>query len=320
MHLHGMPNSHGLTLFIWILSILTLSIGDEIKTDRPTPATSPPSANFTKALAESDHPASSSIIPPISESVHSTKISNTNVVTSSFAGEGGPISIAPTAQHASSTASHLENISDDLNVEDNPPKENDDTRNAARRINTVSKIVPRKGANRALDVKTENSSFVEAKSSTDSESLVKSPVIVNGSRDDKEHIAADSGNSKSNSNDERVKDGVTAVNNSPAHLNQSQQNAWTSTTVVASTIKEHKAKPTVTIAGPNSDKRPFISSVRSHLGMPKKIDYVLPVIITVTALPVLGAIIFMVYKQGRDCWDKRHYRRMDFLIDGMYND
>lgn len=220
----------------------------------------------------------------------------------------------------SSTASHLENISDSPNIEDNLLKEKDDTQNAARRINTVSKIVPRKGANQALDVEKENSSFVETKSSNDSESLVESPVIVNGSRDDEEHIAADSGKSKLNSNDERVKDGVTAVNNSSPHLNISQQNVSTSTTVVTSTIKEHKAKPTVTIAGPNSDKRPFTSSVRSHLGMPKKIDYVLPVIITVTALPVLGAIIFMVYKQGRDCWDKRHYRRMDFLIDGMYND
>ncbi|XP_076664923.1 uncharacterized protein LOC143367185 [Andrena cerasifolii] len=320
MHLHAMPNSHGLTLFIWILSILTLSIGDEIKTDRTTPTTSAPSTNITKAFAESDHPASSSIIQPLSESVHSAKISNTNVVTSSFAGEGGPISIAPTAQHVSSTASHLETIADNLNIEDNLLKENDDTQNAARRINTVSKIVPRKGANQALDVKKESSDYVETKSSNDSKSLVKSPVIVNGSHDDKEHITVDSGNSKLNANDERIKDGVTAVNNSSPHLSISRQNVSTSTTVVTSTIKEHKAKPTVTIAGPNSDKRPFISSIRSHLGMPKKIDYVLPVIITVTALPVLGAIIFMVYKQGRDCWDKRHYRRMDFLIDGMYND
>ena len=320
MNLHAMPNSHGLTLFIWILSILTLSIGDEIKIDRTTSTTSAPSTNFTKAFAESDRPPSSSIVQPLSESVHSTKISNTNVVTSSFAGEGGPISIAPTAQHVSSTASHLENISDNLSVEDNLLKETDDTQNAARRINTVSKIVPRKGANQAFDIKKENSSFVETKSSNDSKPLVKSPVIVNGSHDDKEHITADSVTSKLNSNDEHIKDGVAAVNNSSPYLNISRQNVSTTTILVTSTIKEHKAKPTVTIAGPNSDKRPFISSVRSHLGMPKKIDYVLPVIITVTALPVLGAIIFMVYKQGRDCWDKRHYRRMDFLIDGMYND
>lgn len=93
---------------------------------------------------------------------------------------------------------------------------------------------------------------------------------------------------------------------------------------MSSHIEKHipKPKPTVTtVDGPEiNESIPLSRTKNPPLGMPRKIDYIVPVIITIIALPILGAVIFVLYRRGRDCWDKRHYRRMDFLIDGMYND
>lgn len=89
----------------------------------------------------------------------------------------------------------------------------------------------------------------------------------------------------------------------------------------SSTTRKFKPKPTVTIGEMDIDKPiPASPTKTPPLGMPRKIDYIVPVIITIMALPLLGGAAFFLYRRGRDCWDKRHYRRMDFLIDGMYND
>lgn len=89
-------------------------------------------------------------------------------------------------------------------------------------------------------------------------------------------------------------------------------------------IEKHvpKPKPTVTtVDEPEINESISFSQTKNpSLGMLRKIDYIVPVIITIVILPILGAVIFVLYRRGRDCWDKRHYRRMDFLIDGMYND
>jgi hypothetical protein len=87
------------------------------------------------------------------------------------------------------------------------------------------------------------------------------------------------------------------------------------------TIRKPKPKPEVTVGEKEADEPiPASPTIKSPLGMPRKIDYIVPVVITVTALPLLGAAFYALYKRGRDYWDKRHYRRMDFLIDGMYNE
>ena len=86
-------------------------------------------------------------------------------------------------------------------------------------------------------------------------------------------------------------------------------------------VKKHKLKPPVTIGGSNVDEPiPASPTKTPPLGMPRKIDYIIPVMITIFALPLLGIGTYILYRRGRDCWDKRHYRRMDFLIDGMYNE
>ncbi|XP_015124694.1 uncharacterized protein LOC107046569 [Diachasma alloeum] len=88
--------------------------------------------------------------------------------------------------------------------------------------------------------------------------------------------------------------------------------------------KKFKPKPTVTIAGASD-----VQNVKPSLGVPtkipplgmsSKIDYVVPVIITILVLPLFVLFVIFLYRNGRECWEKRHYRRMDFLIDGMYNE
>uniref|UniRef100_A0A1B6KZF1 Uncharacterized protein n=1 Tax=Graphocephala atropunctata TaxID=36148 RepID=A0A1B6KZF1_9HEMI len=49
-------------------------------------------------------------------------------------------------------------------------------------------------------------------------------------------------------------------------------------------------------------------------------DYVVIGIVIVIGIwfSVFGALIF--YRRAGEYWDRRHYRRMDFLVEGMYND
>jgi len=49
-------------------------------------------------------------------------------------------------------------------------------------------------------------------------------------------------------------------------------------------------------------------------------DYVIPVVLVIMAIPLVIVLALFLYKKGSEFWERRHYRRMDFLIDGMYNE
>ena len=70
-----MQKFHGLILFIWLTSILTLSVSDEIKTDGDTLMLTL-NANFTDRNSKTEHRTSSSLIQFMPESVDSTKTRN----------------------------------------------------------------------------------------------------------------------------------------------------------------------------------------------------------------------------------------------------
>lgn len=239
-----------------------------------------------------------------------------NVATPLVAGEGGPISIISTTEPTFSTNSHkyITNATDSLDVRVNVSTE-DDNVPYVKSKKTTSKIVSRKGAN----------SSIETISSNDTKTIIKSLTTKNVHNIGK--IDTNMNELKSNITEKHTNVVSNTTVNSTLQVTNVIQQKLPSAAVInnASSVREHKHKPTRTQADSYSDKQAFIDHANSYysgsrLGMPKKIDYVLPVIVTLIALPVLGGIIFMIYKQGRDCWDKRHYRRMDFLIDGMYND
>lgn len=52
----------------------------------------------------------------------------------------------------------------------------------------------------------------------------------------------------------------------------------------------------------------------SHPGM------IMPIVITVLVVPMFAVLGYMALKRGQEAWKNRHYKRMDFLLDGMYND
>lgn len=47
--------------------------------------------------------------------------------------------------------------------------------------------------------------------------------------------------------------------------------------------------------------------------------YVIPIIGVILSVPLVAIVISILYKRGSEWWQHRHYRRMDFLIEGMYN-
>lgn len=48
-------------------------------------------------------------------------------------------------------------------------------------------------------------------------------------------------------------------------------------------------------------------------------EYVVPIVTLIFAIPLLLGLFLLSYRRAKEFWLTRHYRRMDFLIDGMYN-
>ncbi|XP_053677836.1 uncharacterized protein LOC128728242 [Anopheles nili] len=48
-------------------------------------------------------------------------------------------------------------------------------------------------------------------------------------------------------------------------------------------------------------------------------EYVAPIVTLIFAIPLLLGLFLLSYRRAKEFWLTRHYRRMDFLIDGMYN-
>ncbi|XP_030379022.1 cell wall protein DAN4-like [Scaptodrosophila lebanonensis] len=49
-------------------------------------------------------------------------------------------------------------------------------------------------------------------------------------------------------------------------------------------------------------------------------EYIVPIVTVLLTVPLAIGVIITMYRRFRDFWSTRHYRRMDFLVDGMYND
>lgn len=46
--------------------------------------------------------------------------------------------------------------------------------------------------------------------------------------------------------------------------------------------------------------------------------YVTPIVAVIMSVPFVAVVISVIYKRGADWWQHRNYKRMDFLVDGMY--
>lgn len=94
-------------------------------------------------------------------------------------------------------------------------------------------------------------------------------------------------------------------------------------------------KPTVTVPGNNesvvasyaqsdklnstskTSKVPNNNILNSNQDNTQK--YIVPIVIVILSVPFVAILISVVYKRGAEWWKYRHYRRMDFLINGIYD-
>lgn len=287
-------------LFLCIASGLTLSaVNNEPKTDGASENMSLNSNNSitSSTIKQTTTVPSTSTRSPIIEGVDLVKT------------EGGPVSNSqsvqsPTLDQINTSTSNatvvVENVSKEKNVTE------------TKKNGTTSSIVlGRRRGHLMFDQTTPN---VE-KQSVDTHATMKDDQV--------QDVHSSTGENVNTSIDHKSIQ-VTNTNTISAS-NLSEKKVHNSTTNMTLSSNKHKPnpKPTVTMGGGAADPNkpiPPSPTKSSPLGMPRKIDYIIPIAISVVALPILGVTTFILYNRGKDCWDKRHYRRMDFLIDGMYND
>ncbi|XP_069679077.1 serine-rich adhesin for platelets-like [Periplaneta americana] len=92
-------------------------------------------------------------------------------------------------------------------------------------------------------------------------------------------------------------------------------------TTATSPVPPKRNKPQVTLdVGNDSPANLSTQQLLSHSKDSNKSDYIVPIVGIILAVPLVIVLIVVLYKKGSEFWERRHYRRMDFLIDGMYND
>ncbi|XP_066253791.1 uncharacterized protein [Euwallacea similis] len=47
--------------------------------------------------------------------------------------------------------------------------------------------------------------------------------------------------------------------------------------------------------------------------------YIIPIVAVIFSVPLVSILFSLLYKQGKDWWQHRKYKKMDFLVDGMYD-
>ena len=125
-------------------------------------------------------------------------------------------------------------------------------------------------------------------------------------------------------------DNKTSVPKKDAILTTSHVNNVTTNTSSVTTTTPVPHKPSITIGEdeepPNSNAKPQSNDTQKHgisiesvTQKSKKTDYVVPIVAVIMSVPLVAIVFSVLYKRGADWWQHRHYRRMDFLIEGMYN-
>lgn len=245
-------------------------------------------------------------------------------------GEGGPL-LMSVSQHEVTTES---NKPGEVRAKEDAPKRYTGSSSVVARKGVQDKIKPRKGVENITPKSIDQNMDPEKENILFNRTTLENMKPITGSSPAIEtahikSVTSSINTPKLNATNPRSDDNLNrSVNFSYSNASPMPANGTTShpnimnNTITKASSHIPKPKPTVTtVDGPEiNESIPLSRTKNPPLGMPRKIDYIVPVIITIVALPILGAVIFVLYRRGRDCWDKRHYRRMDFLIDGMYND
>lgn len=68
------------------------------------------------------------------------------------------------------------------------------------------------------------------------------------------------------------------------------------------------------------DEEPNVEPSIEYIPKTKKRDYIVPIVVILFTIFIIFGITTVVFRRIKDYWMTRHYRRMDFLVDEMYND
>lgn len=109
----------------------------------------------------------------------------------------------------------------------------------------------------------------------------------------------------------------------------------TTTTVQPTTTIKSIRKPTLTIGSndekdalvkekmnnsiPITPKVPTIEYYQKKKEDNKRSAFIIPIVAVILSVPIVAIVLNILYKRCKEWWSHRHYSRMDFLIDGMYN-
>jgi hypothetical protein len=114
----------------------------------------------------------------------------------------------------------------------------------------------------------------------------------------------------------------TLKNNSDS-LKQNNQNSGSLNNTSASVTQLlRNKKPLFTLDAANDLPESFNLPSQSSANDKEvnRTDYVVPVVVVILAVPLFLVLVVFLYRKTLEFWERRHYRQMDFLIDGIYND
>lgn len=82
---------------------------------------------------------------------------------------------------------------------------------------------------------------------------------------------------------------------------------------------DDNSQPLDSQKGKLSNSIPSVPSLESYKQEKEDFNFVIVIVAVILSVPLVAIIINFLYKRGKEWWIHRHYSRMDFLIDGMYN-
>lgn len=125
---------------------------------------------------------------------------------------------------------------------------------------------------------------------------------------------------------------TTAFENSSLVVTKAISVTTTSATTTTTEAMKQIYKPTVTIG--SDDMNDTLTKERSNQPIPKvptieyyqkkeednkRSTFIIPIVAVILSVPLVAIVMNILYKRCKEWWSHRHYSRMDFLIDGMYN-
>ena len=89
--------------------------------------------------------------------------------------------------------------------------------------------------------------------------------------------------------------------------------------IITTSDDDDNSQPPDSQKGKLSNSTPSVPSLESYEEEKEDFNFVIVIVAVILSVPLVAIVINFLYKRGKEWWIHRHYSRMDFLIDGMYN-